>query len=235
MTINYNNNNSNKPSSVLVIGATGGTGQQMLQQLYQHPQQPQVHAFCRSPDKLKAHTKAYHSIQTGNAKSPQDLEKAIINTKADLIILAVGNGASVKKSDTREACTRAIVTVLEKPSFSNIRMVVVSSQGAGTSKIKAGFGIGMLITYHLKHVLNDHTAQEAIVNGSSAVKSRTLVVRPTALTDDKPAARLVEFGDKVKCPSLATDRSDLGRYVVGRVFGDDKFGGVTVNITGMKQ
>ena len=235
MTIIVSHNKFEKPSSVLVIGATGGTGLQMLQQLYKLPQQTQVHAFCRTPDKLNTHPKVYHTIQTGNAKSPKDLEKAINETKADLIMLAVGNGASVKKSDTREACTRAIVQVLEKPSFSNIRMVVVSSQGAGTSKIKAGFGIGMLIAYHLKHVLSDHTAQEAIINNSPTVKSRTLVVRPTALTDDKPTVRIVEFGDKVKCPSLATDRSDLCRYVVDRVFGDDEFGGMTVNITGMKK
>jgi hypothetical protein len=57
----------------------------------------------------------------------------------------------------------------------------------------------------------------------------------TALTEGQPAAQIVEIGDKVKCPSIKMDRSDLARYVVDKIFDPSEHEGHTVDIIGMKQ
>ena len=221
--------NNKNALSVLLIGATGGTGREIMKQLYNHPYSPRVHAFCRDPAKL-AGCNTYHTIVKGDARDTKDLARALQETKADVVIVSVGNGHSVAKSDIRTANAVALAQALKKPQFKAVRVIVVSSQGAGTSEMKIGMGIGKLMSYHLRHVLSDHTGQE---QAFSSVKDRTFIVRPTGLTDDKPAAKIVEFGDKVKCPSIQTDRSDVAGYVVGKMYSDDLSG--VVNITGMKK
>mmetsp|Transcript_32447 Transcript_32447/g.53664 ORF Transcript_32447/g.53664 Transcript_32447/m.53664 type:complete len:230 (+) Transcript_32447:239-928(+) len=222
------------PTSVLVVGATGGTGSELMKQLYVHHAHPRVHAFCRDPNKLNNTVKNCHSVVKGNARNSNDLKRAIEETKADVVIISVGNGESTAKTNIRTANARAMAHVLIQPQFRNVRAVVVSSQGAGNSEIKVGLGIGAIVSFHLRHVLADHTGQEQVLT-ADGLKSRTLIVRATALTDDQPAAKVVEFGDKVKSPSIKTDRSDLARYVVDKIFGPYEYGGQIVNITGMKQ
>jgi uncharacterized protein YbjT (DUF2867 family) len=226
--------NSTSQKSVLVIGASGGTGREIMKQLYTHPAQPRVHAFCRDPKKLNDLT-TVHSIVKGNARDANDLKRAMQETKANVVIISIGNGESTAKTDVRTASARALAHVLKQAEFRNVRIVVVSSQGAGNSEIKVGLGIGALISFHLRRVLADHTGQEETFTTAPDLQNRTLIVRATALTDGQPAVKVVEFGDKVKSPSIKTDRSDLAHYVVGKVFAPSDITGNIVNITGMSK
>jgi hypothetical protein len=42
-----------------------------------------------------------------------------------------------------------LVQVLGKPEYQDVHVLVVSTIGAGESRIKAGFGIGKFIEFHL--------------------------------------------------------------------------------------
>ena len=188
-----------------------------------------VHAFCR--DKTKLFNEVCSSIVTGNARSATDLERAIVATKADTVIISVGNGDSVKKSDIRTVSGKALASIMQKPTFQNLRVLVVSSAGAGSSKIIVGMGIGMLISYHLKYVLKDHTGQE-LAFSSPDVKRRTCIVRASSLVDNKATGNLVTYGDEVKGPSIETDRADLAAWIADKVCGPvEEFGGRTFNVT----
>ena len=236
MISTINNNETNK-HSILVIGATGRTGKEIMKELSKHPADPRVHAFCRNPDKLNEGNnshRTYHSVIKGNARDPNDLSDTLTKTKANIVIVAVGNGDSVKKSDIRTVSAQALCLVLqENPEFDHVHVVVVSSTGAGGSKIKIGLGMGKFIEHHLRHVLHDHNGQEAAFEG---IKDRTLIVRPTALTDEKPSSRIIEFGDKAKSPTIHTDRTDVARYLVATIYSQQNglFGGESVNITGSR-
>lgn len=225
----------NSTHSILVIGASGRTGQECLRQLAQHPAKPALHAFCRDASKMDPQdAKLCQSIVTGNARSEQDLYNALDTTNADTVIVSIGNGDDTSKTDIRTASARALVNVLTKnPQFEHVRVLVVSSTGAASSDIIVGFGIGKLISFHLRHVLADHTGQEAAFQ---SIQDRTVIVRPTALTDKKATGKLVEFGDKDKSPSIETDRSDLASFIVQEILGETrKFGGRAVNVTGVKK
>mmetsp|Transcript_3342 Transcript_3342/g.6987 ORF Transcript_3342/g.6987 Transcript_3342/m.6987 type:complete len:229 (-) Transcript_3342:115-801(-) len=217
--------------SVLIIGATGRTGLACLRH-FASSNYGAVHAFSRDKSKYSQKDAALcTSIIEGNARSTTDLERALSSSAANLVIVSVGNGDDVSKSDIRTTNAQALVQVLQsKPEFRSIRVIAVSSTGAGNSQIKVGLGIGKLIEHHLRHVLADHTGQE---EAFAAIQDQVTLVRPTSLTEDAPTDNLIEFGDKVKSPTIKTDRADLAKWVV-REAQTAEHQGTIVNVTGVK-
>lgn len=204
--------------SILVIGATGRLGKEIVTHLQSHNSKPRVHAFCRTrPSDDWAQECA--SIQIGDARKTVDLARALEKTKASVVIVAVGGGDSVKKTDIRSASAETLVRAIDMtPNLSpNFRVVVVSSIGAGPSKIKIGMGIGKLLSYHLRHILADHSEQESVFVNDGRLVDRTWIVRPTGLVDKEGSGKVVEFGDTDKCPSSQIARSDVASYIVNRV------------------
>lgn len=221
--------------SVLIIGATGALGLQCLRHFDHDASISHVHILCRNPSKLSASDKQLcDSIVTGDARDASDVENALARSEADYVVLCTGNGANVGKSDTREKTGEALAQVLQSnPAFNHVKAVVVSSLGAGNSRIKVGMGIGTMISYHLRHVLADHTRQEAAF---ANLTDRTLIVRPTSLTDDKGGKALVEFdGSSTKGPSISADRSDVAAWITKEIAKNDTpFRGGQVCLTSSK-
>ena len=217
--------------SILLIGATGRAGLEILNQLISNPSRPYIHVFCRNPSKLAPeYHKVCTSVYQGDARSASDIEEALATTEADLVIVAVGNGDNLGMSDIRTANAQAVASAMSSPGMEHVRAIVLSSTGAGASQIKVGMGFGKLIEYRLRNVLTDHTGQEAAF---SDLADRTVIVRPTALTDGKANGKIIEFGDKQKSPSIHIDRGDVAVYIAEAAC-DGTVGGRIVNITGKK-
>eukprot|EP00549_Striatella_unipunctata_P025452 CAMPEP_0118711140 /NCGR_PEP_ID=MMETSP0800-20121206/23879_1 /TAXON_ID=210618 ORGANISM="Striatella unipunctata, Strain CCMP2910" /NCGR_SAMPLE_ID=MMETSP0800 /ASSEMBLY_ACC=CAM_ASM_000638 /LENGTH=232 /DNA_ID=CAMNT_0006615615 /DNA_START=207 /DNA_END=905 /DNA_ORIENTATION=+ len=222
-------------NSYLLIGATGRTGMEIFNRLLQHETKPQVHVFCRNPNKIPTHfSNQCASIIKGDARNVQDIQNALSQSNAHVVIIAIGEGDSIKKTDIRTTNAQAVVQVMQKPPYRHIKAVVISSTGAGGTRIIVGMGIGRLIEHHLRHIMHDHDGQESAF--LTAVPDRTWIVRPTSLTIDKPTGMLISFGDKEKSPTIHTDRSDLAHFIVEKLYGNNEvtFGG-TVNVTGIKK
>ena len=201
--------------SVLIIGATSGLGLQCLRHFAQEPNITYIHVFCRTPSKLSDTDKRLcESIIMGDARNAQAVEQAIVESQADYVVLATGNGMDLRKSDTRQVTGEALAQVMAKPAFQNVKAIVISSHGAAETKIKVGMGIGMIISHHIRHILADHTLQEAAF---ADLMKRTLIVRPTALTDEKGGKQLIEFDGIKKGPSINADRSDVAAWITQEV------------------
>lgn len=226
-------NNSKK--SVLIIGATGALGLQLLRHIAKEPSVQEVHVMARNPDKLQTSDRTLvTSVQKGDARNAKDVEHALRTTEANYVILATGNGNDTSKSDTREATGRALATVLAKNDFTHVQAIIMSSHGAAETKVIVGFGIGKLVEFHLRHVFRDHTEQEAQFD---ELQKRTLVVRPTSLTDDKPINDLdaiVEFDGQKKSPTINVDRSDIAAWVTREIATKSAIGGRKVCLTNAK-
>lgn len=218
--------------SVLVIGATGALGLQCIRHLAEEPTVT-IHVLCRNPSKFSVSDKQIcDTIITGDARSAADVEKALAQSKANYVVLATGNGADLRKTDTRQKTGEALSCVMSKPPFHHVKAVIVSSHGAAETKIKVGLGIGMMISHHLRHVLADHTLQE---KAFSSLMKRTVIVRPTALTDDKSGKAVVEFDGKGKAPSINIDRSDVAAWIVNEISADPAdFRGRILSLTSAK-
>ena len=220
--------------SVLVLGATGPTGKNVVEQLAKSKMNPKIFALCRNPNNFDEKTKilCYGVIQ-GNARERKDLKLALDQSNADIVIVAIGNGKSLKKDDIRTASAEALVSVLRQPQYSHVHVLVVSTIGAGDSRIIAGRCMGLFLEYYIRHVLTDHNGQEAAF--LNAMKDRTMIVRPTGLTENEATGKVVLFDGKKKCPTMKIDRKDLAEWLVSEaMFGNaGSFGSKPIHITCM--
>lgn len=201
-------------NSVLVVGASGRTGNNFIKALktYGKTWTPQITAFCREPTKLDADMKTMCSlVAKRDARSQADLQSVVDESKADLVVIAIGNGDNVGKTDIRAASATALVKVLDQKKYQSVKVLVVSSIGAGDSRIIAGFGLGRMIEFHLRHILKDHSKQEATFLSSKSLKHRTMILRPTGLTEDDNTGKVITFPKNTKCPALTTKTRGLGR------------------------
>jgi hypothetical protein len=111
---------------------------------------PKVFAFCRRLSKLDSQTKANCDgiIQENALGNQLDLKKcALLESKAGLVVVSVGNGESVKMSATRTASAKALLRILQQPERFGVHTVFVVVVGVGVS-IKVGFGIGKMVEFH---------------------------------------------------------------------------------------
>lgn len=180
--------------SVLIVGASGRCGVELIHQLSQHPTKPDIHAFVRDADSFKDKTTKdlLTSIIQGNARDEKDLEWALKMTRARVVVMCVGNRKNIR-SDVRASSAMALASVLRKPDFRHVNVVVVSRKGAGDSNIvggRAGLNIG---NYWHRHVISDHTRQEEIFHNQldQSLRNRTLVVRPTSSTPPEKVAKWI--------------------------------------------
>jgi hypothetical protein len=161
-----------------------------------------------------------------------DLELAIQITKADLVVVSIGNGDNVKQSNIRTESAKALVQVLVgQRVYRHVHVLVLSMIGAGGSG-----GVGKLTEFHLRHVLQDHSGQEAVF--LSSMKDRTLIVRPTALAKNKSIGKVVTFDSTGKYPTKKTDRKDLADWLVReaicRDWSSGRFGLKPITVTSVK-
>ena len=227
-----------KQLTFLQIGATGETGLAIGRKLAEHPSNPSLHALVRDPSKFSdVDRKNYTSIVRGDALSTSDIERALVETNPDWLVISVGNGMNTKKQTTREDNAKAVAHVLKKPQFQHVRVMVMSSHGAGPTKVIFGFGIGVLISWFLKNVFDDHTNQEKVFLSSPSIKNRTVIVRPTELTTDKPTGKIpTEFGNEQKVPNIHTDRADVAQWMVNEIYRKDgRFVARQANISSVKK
>lgn len=227
----------NHPSSpsILLIGASGLAGHEIVNHLIEHDSKPRVHLFCeKSASQLHhRHQEACASIYHGDSSRATDVLAALQETGATIVILSIDNRD--KKSDLcAEKISWACVSAMKMPGMDHIRAIVLSSAGAGTSRIKTRLGYGRIMERRRRSSIKDHSAQESAfrVNG---LDDRTVIIRTTDLTNGNASGEIVEYGDKEKAPSFSVDRADVAQYVCKHVCNtNDNLHGKIVNITGRR-
>jgi NAD(P)H-binding len=222
------------PVRILLVGATGKTGLEVAHQLSENPSKPSIHAICRDIAKLqKATTVKFDTVSKGDASKADDIEAALLKSEANWIIVCIGQGMNLSKDNhIRTENAEATVEVLQQPEFKHVRVLVVSSSGAGKSRIIVGWGIGVMISYYLRHVLKDHTGQELAFQ---KIANRTTIVNSTILVEKKPVGSLVSFGDDEESPMTETHIADLAAWIVNELCGMPTMpGGGLVNVSSSK-
>lgn len=223
--------------SVLVIGASGRIGVQIVNALASQTPTPSVHAFVRTPTKLPSATAdKCASVIQGNARSSTDVARALRESAADTAVIAIVAGNSTSRTDVRAATARALADCVKPGAeFARVRVVVVSSTGAGGTKIDLGFGVGVLLGFYLRHVMHDHDEQErAFKKRLEGNTHRLLIVRPTSLTEGHPTRKVLTFSGDQRAPSSRIDRADVAMWIAEQVCGEGKAFGKEVCVTGGK-
>ena len=178
----------------------------------------------------------------GNARNPEDLLCALEQTRADTVLLAIGDEKTESdhhhvnnnKTPVRTASAQALALVLHLPQFKHVRVVVISRVGAGGTLrgLNLGLGRGTWRHAHLwqrRRILADHSGQEEAL---ASLGSRVTIVRTTTMVSNHArAGQLVLFDDYDACPSNTTDRADLVSWIVREILTTRPVGRV-VNVTG---
>ena len=150
-----------KQNVVLIMGASGHIGVQLIQELAKYKRRPFTAAktfngsgqqqdkdqivptvvcgFCKDPAKIDRTTK-FHcgKIFQGDALNHDDVKNALIQTKANIVVIAIGDNSD-HKSDTTTARTTASINVRTETArilenvlvtdpelFQHIQIVVIS-------------------------------------------------------------------------------------------------------------
>ncbi|PXF49085.1 hypothetical protein BWQ96_01223 [Gracilariopsis chorda] len=219
-------------ASILIIGANGRMGQHLIYAAARETNKPTIHAFVRNPASLPPPVASVcDSVQRGNALEAEDVRAALVESSATHIIVAIGVPNSTARSTLRADSAKAITEAIER-SEQPVKVVVVSSMGAGGTKIKFGFGIGSLTHFILRHVLDDHDHQEErFLSFFENDKDKLLIVRPTELTEGRAGAKVTLFDGDKRTPSMKVDRGDVATWIAGQVCRDGECFGRAVNIT----
>lgn len=214
---------------ILVLGASGRTGLHVIRCCAKNSEKPTVHAFVRSPEKLSESDRSLcASVQIGDARNAEDVSAALHATKADVLVLAIG-GASLQReaNNVRQEIGEALMEALRSDDeFSDVRVIAISSIGAGNTTIRIGFGVGLLLSRQLRYALEDHTRQEELLTKGFADIGRTqhlLIVRPTGLTVDKPCGNTFT-SENDDLPTSTIDRADLAEWIVSQACDTSQFG-----------
>lgn len=229
---------STPPSdSVLIIGASGRTGVRLIRVAAEQTPPLRIHAFVRSADKLKDDDKEKcASIQIGNATNSDDIATALQSTGSRTAVIAIGSDKIMQPQSIRTDCATAFLTATTASALASTRVIVVSSLGAGGTKINMGLGKGQMLSWMLKHALADHSAQEAAfkagMTDENGRRKHLLIVRPTGLTEDKSNGGHVQLFEG-KQPSNMVDRADVAKWIIGQVCNPTEFG-KDVNISAGK-
>lgn len=221
--------------TILVLGGNGQTGVEVIRACATAPARPVVHAFCRSASNLSDTDTAHcASVVEGDACSPEDVARALEQTAADAVVVAVGRSKDLGPTDVRETSAKALMDAVEPGAkFDHVKIVIVSSVGAGGTKLTIGFGIGMLLGMRLKNVLADHDRQEEQVwSRLGDDKKRALVLHATGLTTGHPGGEVCIFEGKI--PNARIDRSLLARFIVAELCGTCPNFGKAICITAKK-
>lgn len=221
---------------ILLIGANGRSGVEIIRAAKASSETPQLHAFVRTPSKLPEDVSAMcTSVMQGDATNADDVERALKESGAGVVVLSIG-WEDLGPTAVREVSARVLMDVV-KPGgeYAHVRIVCISSLGAGGTAIRLGFGMGAAVSFMLRHVLKDHDRQEEELKKGlgedEAEKKRLLILHPTRLSSGKPKGDVALFGDG-KGPTGQIDRADLAKWIIDEICGAGEHFGTAVNITG---
>jgi len=221
---------SDNPINVLVVGATGGTGQALVQELLQ--QGHTVTAFSRHAS-AKFQTAERLKIIDGNVMQPADVEHAVIGQDVVIVVLGISEnpfrvrlfGAARTPVDVRSKGTSNVIDAMRKHGLT--RLVVQSSFGVGETRGLLGFVDQLFFSLLLKPQIADTELQEQIVRQSGI---DWVLAQPVHLTDSDDA--VVPFlSTQGKTRAMKVSRSSVARFLAVAVREPD-FIGKTVTVSG---
>jgi len=211
--------------SVLVIGAGYETGQRCLLKLEEVSHETdtpiRLHPFLQDGRSIDPQVRLRcHGVHTGNAGQRNDIRTALAASQASWVILAL-TGHDTSRTDVRTTNAKALALLLQEPDFLHVKVIIISHIGASTSKTS------WWERHRLRHTLRDHTGQEEAL--LQAIPTRTMILRPTSLTDDASIDHLVYFDETERPPSRTTSRNKLAQWIARAIVTDMR--PCTVNIT----
>lgn len=223
VTIKNHLDDSNKQAKrILVIGATGGTGQELVQQALARDYE--VTAFVRNPSKLKIEHPNLN-VYKGDVLDYNLVEEAI--REHDAVLSALGHKRYFYPSRILSKGTQNVLQAMEAENVP--RFVCETSLGIGSSVGRLGlyytfFTIPVILPFYFW----DKTRQEKVIANSN---TKWCIVRPGLLTNGKKTNKY-RHGSEVGSflGTVRISRADVASFMIDQI-SDDTYLGMAVGIS----
>ncbi|MEJ5868459.1 NAD(P)-binding oxidoreductase [Pseudokineococcus sp. 5B2Z-1] len=187
-----------EPSSVAVVGATGGTGREVVERLAADGHL--VTAFARTAHRLAREVDGVVTMD-GDATDPEAVGAAVAGQDAVVVTLGIAEnplrvrltGPARTPADVRSRGTRTVVEAARRHGAR--RLVVLSSFGVGETRRLLRPLDRLVLSALLRPQIADTEAQERVVRESGL---EWVLVRPVHLDDGPASEPLVATGGDVR-------------------------------------
>lgn len=199
--------------NLLIIGATGGTGQQLVEQALE--QGHKVTALARNPEAISLRHERLTVVQ-GNVLDAQSVAKAAQGQDAVLSALGVTGFGGFNKVTLYSEGGRSIIEAMEKAGVK--RFISVTS--GGVEDQDPSFGLAYKFIFKpllLQRAYEDMKRFEALVRSSQL---DWILVRPTRLTDGKKTEKYRVSARFAPEKGAEISRADLAHFMLKQLDGD---------------
>ena len=188
MVVHVRNVNGGKIRSVIVLGAAGATGRACIRHLAGHETRPQVHAFGNDVEQLNDEDQEYcTSIGMGDTSNENDIRRALMYTRANTVVFAIGIGDYRVKKRLRSA--QALANILKEKAFQHVRVVAVTFQLQKESQqSNATVGLRRAASLSFRNVLMGSSISGQ-VDAFRQLPDRVLLVSATNLVENTTRRR----------------------------------------------
>jgi putative NADH-flavin reductase len=201
-----------RPSRILIVGATGGTGRQLVAQALERGHV--VTAFVRNPARLRIDHPRLRVVQ-GDVLDPAAVGAAMSGQQA--VVSALGHKRFYAPTRILSAGTRNILQAMQTHGVT--RLVCQTSLGIGDSAGRMGlyytlFTIPVILPFYFW----DKTRQERLIAASAA---EWVIVRPGSLTNAGPRGEL-RHGRQVGSLlwTVRVSRADVAGFMLDQLASD---------------
>ena len=193
---------------LLILGATGGLGQQVLDQAVEAGHD--VTVFARDAARVTAR---HPSVRVVVGSLPDDgAALADAMQGQGVVVSALGVGKSFKSGGLIERCVPGILSTMLACRVR--RLLFTSAIGVGHSFSEAPLLMKVFITLLLRDVYADKPAGDALIRASDLDWT---IVRPVMLTDG-PLTRQYRDGERLKLSGMPKiSRADVAHFILSQL------------------
>ena len=201
--------------NVLVIGASRGIGLAVVKRALERGHS--VRAFARSAKRIEIDDPRLERVD-GDARSPEDLHRALAGTDAVVLSLGVppGPGFIVGPVDLFSSATRALLPAMHETGVR--RLIAVTGFGAGDSR--AAIPLVQRLPFQLVfgRAYADKDIQEQLIRDSGLDWT---LVRPGVLTNCRATGRYRVLPEPATWRNGIVSRADVADFIVAQLDSPD--------------
>jgi putative NADH-flavin reductase len=200
---------------LLIIGASRGIGEALLQEALKEAHQ--VRVLARNPEKIETRDAGLELVK-GDVRDLDTVSSAVRDM--DVVCSCIGVPITFKQVDLFAVAARNLVQAVEQQQ--GLKLIAVTGIGAGDSKGHGGFLYDRIFKpLFLRTIYDDKDREEEIIMAST---TDWLIVRPAGLTNGPRTGKYRVITDLEGSVSTRISRRDVADFILSEMVTPTQFG-----------
>ena len=200
---------------LLIIGASRGIGEALLQEALKESHQ--VRVLARNPEKIETVVEGLEVVK-GDVRDLEAVSSAVRNM--DVVCSCIGVPITFKAVDLFAVAARNLVQAIEHQQ--GLKLIAVTGIGAGDSKGHGGFLYDRIFKpLFLRTIYDDKDREEEIIMASAI---DWLIVRPAGLTNGPRTGKYRVVTNLEGTVATRISRRDVADFILSEMVKPTQFG-----------